>query len=202
MLAITFPIMLASILHILSELLLRPTQPRGYIEHFGKYFFFFKVIHIHFQISFQLRYFIGWNPVCFSFIAPQRDRETKTHHQTNAFRNKISKFPSPIVKLLILSQIFIEHQDQLHNLQSPVQSRNTRPLVQKIRISRQQSIKPSSGACGNAQVTYPPKKLALLSPQILCWAPSQALKVEQWPFNPQSPIPERFKGNIKDPIRQ
>lgn len=169
MLPITFPIMLASIFHTLSELLLSPTQPRGYIEHFGKYFIF-KAIHIHFQIIFQWRYFIGWNSVRFSFIAPQRDRETKTQHQTNAFRNKISKFPSPILKLLILSQIFIEHQDQLHNLQSPVQSRNTRPLVQKLRISRQQSIKPSSGACGTAQVTYPPTKLALLSPQILFYS--------------------------------
>lgn len=55
-----------------------------------------------------------------------------------------TKFLNSIIKSLILSQIFTEQQDQLHNLQSPVQNKTVGLLVQKW-LSRQQGIASSAG---------------------------------------------------------
>lgn len=119
------------------------------------------------------------------FVAPQRDRETKAHNPM--FSEVKTKFLNSIIKSLILSQIFIEHQDQLHNLQSRVQNKTVGLLVQKWRLSRQQGIAPSAGPfwargfAGLHRSHAHPGSWAHGAPGFQCTI--LGMDVQQWPFS-------------------
>lgn len=158
---ITFPIKSRPIFPILSAFLLSPTQPKVYTEHLSESLFPNNILA---AILYQMKS----KQLVFHLTVPHRDRKLRLTIKP-MFSGAKSQSLNHIVKSLILSQMFTEHQHRLHNLQIPVQTKMQESLFEtsEFQDSGNAALNHTQ-ALQDTQVTGSPRKLTLQNPQTLC----------------------------------